>query len=81
MANEKRVGTINNYYGGLYVGFKDDKTIGLYKGSDHILSDDIKGMDDGTYYWYILDIMGREYQEIPKSLYDELVKFQSIQND
>ena len=32
--------------------------------------------DDGKYFWGIDDFNGIRWEEIPKSLYDELMKFQ-----
>jgi len=33
--------------------------------------------EDGKYFWIITDIYDTNWEEIPKSLYDELVKHQN----
>lgn len=33
-------------------------------------------IEAGKYFWSIEDYGGHDWQEIPKSLYDELVKFE-----
>lgn len=50
---EESIGTIGNYYGGLWV--KEE---------------------DGSYYWSIENYNGHHWKEIPKSLYDELIKLE-----
>jgi hypothetical protein len=49
----REIGSIGNYYGGLYVKNENDK-----------------------YYWSIENWDGMDWEEIPESLYDELVKFE-----
>ena len=53
MKNERNIGGIGNYYGGLCVATDDD----------------------GKFYWSIENYDGNDWQEIPESLYNELVKY------
>jgi hypothetical protein len=49
---ERKIGSIGNYYGGLYV--KEE---------------------DSEYFWSIENWDGHVWNKIPKSLYDELVRY------
>ena len=49
-------------------------TIGNYYGNLRVARD-----DEGRFFWGIEDHDGCEWEQIPKSLYDELVKFEESQ--
>ena len=49
-------------------------TIGKYYGNLQVARD-----DEGRFFWGIEDHDGCEWEQIPKSLYDELVKFEESQ--
>jgi hypothetical protein len=51
----KRIGKIENYYGGLYVKEVENK-----------------------YYWTIEDYFGNKWEEISETLYNELLKHETI---
>lgn len=50
-------------------------TIGNYYGNLCVAND-----DEGRFFWSIEDHDGCEWEEIPKSLYDELVRFENTRN-
>lgn len=57
MENERRIGSIANFYGGLFV-------------KEH----------EGKCYWSIEDHSDRSWEEIPRSLFDELIKFEEARS-
>jgi len=50
----KKIGTIENYYGGLFVR-----------------------IEDGKYFWGIENYDDIEWEEIPQSLYDNLITYEN----